>query len=793
VSDAAPPGSAPPAAARPTWRWWLGWSAAAIVLIALALTARFTTDLQKTLPTNDADLNRILDFVKERGASRMMALEAWPEGSATVEDAANALTEIGASVRPFGATPLPQPGPEAAARMVQVVEDHLPVLVTSAQLDEVAKRMEPKALREYLTALKERASRPDDLMAGTASRGDVLWVGGAPLLSLQESFSGTVYENGIVHHPDGKHLLLPLTVAFDPADVRPTKALMQALDAQVAAWAPKGIRVEPIGSYRHFDDNMSSLFIDFFSTIPLGVAMIVLVLWSLARSWRGVGAMYLPAGLGLIGAAAAVAVTDRVVPLPLIGFAASLLGVAVDYGVQMTFAARSGDHRHVHRPLVRSFVVSACAFGALSFSPVPALHTLGVMVFAGLGVAYISARWLLPTVVATRPRPDPWGTVSRPLLRWCERHPSRRLLIAGLITLALAPGLMRLHFLSDIQRMDGSKPTTRAALQSFLARWGSLESSNYLVATAPDLDGALRQAAEARHKIELPPSRLELMLPDEQTQRRRQADWNRFWSERGPAFAGDFAAACTDVHLRAEAFAPSLDKYRPREEPVRIVLADWRDTPMQTALKAMVSRVGGAWQVSSPIEAPTPDALTPIEAKARQVGIEPAWIASRKHLAERLVEVLRTDLANRAVIIAIAIAIAIAALVRSPRPILAMLLPPALAMLWTFGLLGLLGQELTPFTVLVAAFVGGIGIDCAVFLAHAEDRTRLLTPAIGCIATAVAGTGTMLFAHHPLLAGVGGTLTIGMTACLAASLLVTPAIARPTAPRDGAGPPSPGG
>ena len=110
-----------------------------------------------------------------------------------------------------------------------------------------------------------------------------------------------------------------------------------------------------------------------------------------------------------------------------------------------------------------------------------------------------------------------------------------------------------------------------------------------------------------------------------------------------------------------------------------------------------------------------------------------------------------------------------------------MVVPPGVALVWTFGLMGWCQVELTPFSVLVAAFVGGIGIDCAVFLAQPEDRHRLVTPVIGCIATAVAGTAVMLYARHPLLSGVGTMLTIGMVACLIASLMITPAIAGPCA------------
>jgi predicted exporter len=773
--------------ARRPWWFWTCWAVGIAALAALTLHARFTTDLQKSLPRDDPDLNRILAFLQERGSSRMMALEAWADPPATTDDAQAALLAIQEAIRPLGATMLPQPGPDAVARMVDTIETHLPALVTPEQLDEVAARMQPERLADYLAALKERASRPDDAFSGTAARFDVLAVGGGPMLELQRSAGGAAYENGIVRHPDGKHLLLPLTVGFDPGEMRSTAPLMRALEGECARWRARGVTVEPIGSYRHFDDNMSSLYVDFFSTIPLGVGLIVLVLWSLARSWRGVLTMYVPAALGLLGAIATIAVLsarDGAVPLPLIGFAASLMGVAVDYGVQMTFALRETDSRHVHRPLMRSFIVTACAFGALAFSPVPALHSLGVMVLVGIAVAYLAARTLLPAAVRPRPRPDPWARVTRPLLAWCERHPGRRLLAAALITLALAPGLTHLRFLSDIQKMDGSKPATRAALEDFLARWGSLEPSNYVVATDATLDQALARASEVRRRLQLAPSRLETALPDAATQAARQEHWNRFWSEHGDTFARDFAAACAMVHLRPQAFAASLDRYRPVSDPVRLTLADWDGSPLATALGTLVLHLDGRWQVASPFDAPTPSASLAIADQAQRLGIEPAWIASRARLADRLVRVLREDLLARALTIAAAVTLAITLLVRAWRPVLAMLAPPSFALLWTFGLLGSLGQELTPFTILVAAFVGGIGIDCAVFLAQPEDRERLVTPVIGCICTAVAGTGAMVFARHPLLCGVGLTLTIGMTACLAASLLVTPAIAGGRGRRD---------
>ena len=230
----------------------------------------------------------------------------------------------------------------------------------------------------------------------------------------------------------------------------------------------------------------------------------------------------------------------------------------------MTTALRSGDHTHIHRPLLRSCLISACAFAALIPSPVRALHSLGIMVFGGLVVAYLSARWLLPAVVSLDPQPDPWQRITLPVLNWCEAGMTRNLIAVTVVTALLAPGLWRLHMLSDLQRMDGSKPATRAALNDFLERWGSLESSNFLVVTAPSLDQALDQVAAARVRLHLPPSRIECFLPSRSEQEHRRASWNRFWNEHGEAFRNDFTAACIALKLRPSAFEASLVRYRPR-------------------------------------------------------------------------------------------------------------------------------------------------------------------------------------------------------------------------------------
>jgi predicted exporter len=809
------------------------WTLAALILTAIAATVSSTGDLMASIPRHDAELDRLISYLQARGATRLLAIEAWPDPAsanpASMADVHDALVALGPALQGTGAAPLPQPGPNEILHMATVIEDHLPVLLDQADLDEAAKRMDPEHLRGLLQSIKDRASRPDDQFVSLAAGQDVLALGAFPLAALPKNLMGMSVSDGVVTNPDGVHQLFPLSVDFDPGDMPKTAPLMAKLRIAVADAAAHGIRMEPIGAYRHFDDNLSSLSGDFLTTIPLGIALILLVLWSLARSLPAVLAMGVPAALGLAGAVAAVHISGQKLPLPLVGFAASLLGVAVDYGIQMTVALRAGAPARVLPPLGRSALISVAAFAALVTSPVPALAILGLMVVGGLVVAYAAARWLLPDVVAVRPVGDPWARFSVPLLTTIESRPLMALGLGAVITLALAPGIARTKFVDDLMRMDGSRPETRAALGDFLTRWGSLEPSTFVVGEAPDADTALRDAANARKTLGLPPSALERFLPDRAEQARRLTAWNSFWTAH-LRFYQDLNDACAAVGLRSTAFTMSCLRYSPRKVAELIPSAmgtvppmipdiiprepdanarhpmtlaamtplkpdDWQGTPLATFFSTLLTRDHDHWLASSPVDLPQgPQYALDLYDRANAADIKPAWIATRAAMARRLVLVLRSDLAQRGLLIALAVVLAVAvatigtALARlrtarkTPpltiaRTALAMLVPPAIALTWTFGLLGWCGIELTPFSVLVAAFVGGIGIDCAVFLAQREDRAALLSPVIACILTAIAGTGAMLFAKHPLLAGVGLTLTIGMVSCLVASVLLTPALA----------------
>jgi predicted exporter len=775
-----------PGATRRPWGLFAIWLLVAVVIAVLVARARFSPELAGMLPRSDPAFAREMDFYARQGATRIIAFEArgLDTGAAAGHDQRlaaakrEALTMVEALAHD-GLKPLDKVDVDGVAHAVAVIYAHLPTLTTRDLLDEIEPRLAPARLDEYVAAFKERAIHPTDSFTASAARRDLLALGGRILEPLAAGLNGAERDGLLTIHHDGEHVLVALEVPFEPGEMSHTAPLMDKVDGLTREARTRGVEIETIGPYRHFRDNLAAVYHDLNTSMPLALLLIGAVLFSLIPNLRALAAMHVPAVLGMAGGIATVSALGLDVPLPLLGFTAGMLGVAVDSGQHVVVAIRGGEGHEVRRPLVLSFMTMAIAFAVLLTSSVPGIRCIAIMVISGLGISLLAALTLLPSLTPRLPNRDRWLVLSRPLLAACQRRPARNWVITGLITAALAPGLFKLSFNENLKSYDGSRPETWRALDAFLSRWGAMTPSDFLVTQDAEVGHGLERVAAARAKLGLAPSMIERLVPGPAEQARRVAQWNDFWGRHAEAFAADLRAACAKNGLRFAAFAECVDLYRPLTAPPPAVTpAIWDGTPVNRLVDGMISQLpDGRWQVVSPL-----DRLTAAEAGrlrgdlAAHDGGE-VWLASRGHIGQTLVAVVAHDLGTRALAIVVVVVLLVAAIERRWRAMLAELLPSGLALLWTFGLLGWFGVQLTPFAVLASAFIGGIGIDSAVFLAH-SPRAETLSPVLVASITTILGMLSLLGATHPTILVMGQTLAVGMGFCLLACVLVTPALIR---------------
>ena len=754
------------------------WCSALAALLWLAATVRPTAAVRAVLPQGDGAFARELDFLTSRDSSRTLAIEAEVADAGALPAARARLLALPGLLAAHGATPAHVDDPAAAARALAVVETHLPLLLPPEALD--ALDLSDAALTTRLGALLEQVRRPEHAGGAARAQRDPLDLAGTALAALAAR-GGTTTDGPLLRHADGRHLLLVLRVGFDPALLPQSRALLAAAEAACAPRAD-GVRLRIVGAYRHYRDNLDAVRRDLFASLPPGLVLIALIRATLLPL-RALPAVYAPALLGVVGALAAARVADLCglgpMPLPLFGFAAAILGIAVDYGTHVALAARHGQT--VRLPLALSFATTAVAFALLMTSTVPGLRLTGAMVVGGLFTALCGALWLTPRLLPTLTPGDPWARVSVPLDRGSRGRLWPRLVLAAALTAAAIPGALRLAPETDLRRFDASDPQAWADLDAVSQRWGAVEDAAFLVADADAADAALARLAATRAALGLAPGLAERLVPTRAEQERRLTAWNAYWDARQAAFAAALGSACTRVGLRPAAFAAAQRTYAART-PTWLTPATWTGTPFAAPLAELIAPQGDGWRAVQP---------APAAVLATFAGSESVWAAGRAHLGDALVATLRSDLTGRAALIALAMVATVLLATRALRPALGMLLPPALALLWTFGALGWSGVPLSPFALLAAAFVGGIGIDSAIFLVERRGAA-VLTPITAATLTTVVGVGALCLAGHPLLRGIGLTLAVGMAACLGACLLLCRPLAGPNRPdADATGPTRP--
>ncbi|MDA3960829.1 MAG: hypothetical protein PF961_08565 [Planctomycetota bacterium] len=753
----------------------------ALLIAALSVVTRIKPDpsLHAVIPRGDHNLDREVSFFETRSAAQILVLETESDVS---QAAITVLRDAARELERVGARPQAPPSAAAAIRLTDRVYEHLPVLTTASMLTAMEQRMQPKALTQRLRELSSFLLEPGNLIYGEAVYRDLLGLETEVLTRLSGELSQAgmdTTEDGILRHSSGRFFALLLQVDHPPGNSDRTAALMRTVnEISERALNEHEVTIRAIGSYRHFNDNYSQIWRDLQVTLPISLVLIALVLFSLFRRARDLLALHMPAIAALIGGTAVVVlIQGESVPMMVLGFGAGMLGIAVDYGIHMTRAARDGIADMIRKPLSLSFITAASAFLVLLTANVDALRTLGIFVVSGLGFAVLTATMVLPRILRRRKRRDPWGATSDALVDFTATKRWWGLALAIAITIGTVPGLLELRMVGDPQDLDGSSQETRDDLAAFRTRWGLLSGNHFVVAEAKDLDTAVGNLIAAKERAGLPPVAADLLLPPPNIQAQRLRAWTDFWRTHSSQLAADLQVAAREAGLRASPFRRSFASYGRLECPP-ISRETWRGTPLDNRLNDLVSeQPDGSWQVVSPLTVDDPERFAAIATEIASAD-DGTWLASRRLLGHHLVDAMGDSLRQLGFWVALVMIIVLVAMIRNTRRTISVILPPAIAVVWTFGIFGHIQLELSALHILVATFVAGVGIDDAIFLSRSELRSHAMSPILATTATSLAGVGAMAFAGHPAIQSVGIAVFIGMAACLAACLLICPAFDR---------------
>lgn len=510
---------------------------------------------------------------------------------------------------------------------------------------------------------------------------------------------------------------------------------------------------------------------------------VLLLLFVAYRRWRTPLFGVLPlASAGLAGLGAVALLFDGVHGIT-VAFGFTLIGVVQDYPIHLFSHQRAGVSPWANArslwPTLATGVASTCiAYLTFLFSGVDGLQQLAVFTIAGLGVAALSTRFLLPALIDPDPR-DPadsprlarlWTAVAR-----VPRPGAAALLVFAMVcagVAAFAPGPFWQNDLSKLTPVPADALAQDARLRGELGapdvRWllavrgDDVEAALRAVETLqPTLDALIADDAIAGYDS---PAKV---LPSAATQRARQAAL-----PAPDALRAALDAAVAPTPFRADAFEAFLADIERARSAAPLTTRDLAGTPLATRL--------GGLLVEHPEQATALVSMTGLDDPARVAaaiaghpGVE---LLDLKTASESLVVAYRERVLAALGIAALLLIATVWIALRAPRRVVRVLLPMALTTLLILAVLRGFGVELTLFHLVALILAAGLGLDYALFFEHAgddrADQLRTLHALIVCSLLTVLVFFLLALSSIPVLRAIGVTVTVGVIGNFALALLI---------------------
>ncbi len=786
----------------------------ALLVTALALAGasrlRLGTDLLALLPVSDPSVREFKDAVEDFGFARrlLVAVEA---------DTAAGLAAAAPKIEAFFAGLASMPG-------VRSVEAGIPSGVVRRLAGADGVRLLPEgALRRLRTRLgaeglraaaTEARARLGD--ADAAATRELILADPLDFRGLAVEFAALRPRSGLsLPAADGSLPLLsedgrmrlavalaerpPEDIAFSEGIVRETRERFDA------ALDGSGLRLALAGAYPIAAEASARMRLDLVGiglVAFLAVHVLSGLLFRSVRLLLAVGGVLV---LSVVWTAGAAGVLFGEIHVVSVGFASTLVGLGINFGLHVSNAYAHGLEsalspseavgeatRGLARGLLASAATTAGAFAVLLFSSFRGYAEFGVLLAVGVSLACASALLVLPAWLggSASAAPDPVRGLARRLGEVLVRR--RGLVRAGGVAFLLVCGWLA----SGLDVRTGTE-TLRPDLSAFaeqervLARFGNVVEPLVLLAEAPTLEEAIRAndtlferlaATGGPGEFRIQSLRYFLLSPETAARARSvlgdvdPVEASRAWKEALRS-AGFREAYAEEQAGRLRRLIEGLSEPPPGTEA-------WRAAGLGPTLEGAISSRGGRVRLATTVYPEVPERAAETLARVRDAAGPGVVVTGLPIVRGRLGLLVTRDLGRLGLFATLLLLAILAATIRSVPGVLVSLVPFVASALGAAAALRLAGRGITVGNLAVFPLLTGMADDYGIHLwlrfrrdgdaaeALAESARALLTSG----GTTILGFGTLVFAAHPALRDLGLAAAVGVAFALAASLLLVPAL-----------------
>ncbi len=464
-----------------------------------------------------------------------------------------------------------------------------------------------------------------------------------------------------------------------------------------------------------------------------------------------------------------------------LGFAATLIGEAVDYPGYLLLNTAAGETgRMAARRLrvtlalaVLSTVVSALALTLSSFN---GLAQLGVLTMAGVLVAGLATQYLIPWLLGERAL----AAVSLQRLnlpaadfldrsKWAGVVAAVGVICAGAWLAVQHPAWWQ----RDLAGISPVPPDMRMQDAELRREMGAPEVSVFVASRGDSQSAALQAAAGLlpvlerwkKEKLIRSYDSPAWYLPALDVQRQRLRDLPE------PAtLEKSLAQALKGLAFRPDAFQPFVEEVNGARRAladgsVPVTLATYAGTPLGARLNALVVELDGQSLVLTPLGGVSDPVRLAQDLSAIPQARTHSQLVDLKQVSANMVDGFRREAMSQAGWGAALILLLLVGGLRSVRRAMRVALPAAAALVLTAALLVAAGERLSVFHLVALLLVLGIGLNYALFFervaADAVERARTRLSLAVCSTSTIVTFGLLALSSTPVLHAIGSTVAIG--------------------------------
>lgn len=709
-----------------------------------------------------------------------------------------------------------------ADSLVSALLPHALLLLSPAELDQVAGKLSDASIRESMQQNRMLLQTPQAFVAKDLVRLDPLQLRSV-LLARTRSVAGGMRLDAtsrFLRSADGFTFLVVVRPKRPAQDIQFVSELMKRshgieMEAIRAAAPLQPPDFEYAGGYAITHADAELIRGDMIANVLFSViGVLVLFLFAFRRP-AAIAYAALPMILAILATYAIAAVILGELGSASAGFAALLAGLGIDFttvlygrfleerkrGAPVTDALRETLTSTMPGVSVAALTTAATFYGFL-FTDFRGMAQMGFLTGTGILLFLVAVAFVVPALMARferdgRPARDPSIHVfgMGKLIEWSVAYPRIVLAIWGGFVILMSAAATRLEFSDDAGRLRARGNRGIVAQERLSRLFGRGGDPAMIVAESPTLEGAMKATEELEPGLRRLASQgtiggfesLASFLPSPQQQLRtihsvRARAGGAFNAQR---IRATFVTAATENGFRAETWSGFLDALESAVAPAKpLTPFAFEDPWLRRFAERFVTRANDRWMSIVYLHPPGGrwHDGAPVELQQLVEGRPDVTLTGLTVVSAELRRIARSD-AIRATAIGTVMVMAILTIAfRSISGALLIFVPFLAGLVGMFGAMALLGLEMNLMNIFIGLMLVGVATDYAVYVLQrfheSPDDFAVQAPETGkavimAALTAVVGYGSFALSHYPGLQSIGyaATFGIGLSALAAVTLL----------------------